>query len=102
MDNRNLQAADRALVAASGTAACNCSTSRTQGLAVSSVPNVVTAPCRGHCTGVAALAYCDRVRAGDQSNDQALLEIAGASGRQHLLLTLLGDYWYPRFDPLPS
>jgi phenylacetic acid degradation operon negative regulatory protein len=55
-----------------------------------------------HCTGVAALAYCDRVRAGDQSNDQALLEIAGASGRQHLLLTLLGDYWYPRFDPLPS
>jgi phenylacetic acid degradation operon negative regulatory protein len=29
-------------------------------------------------------------------------EVAAASGPQHLLLTLLGDYWFPRYDPLPS
>ena len=33
----------------------------------------------------------------------ALAQVKAAAYRpQHLLLTLLGDYWYPRYDPLPS
>jgi phenylacetic acid degradation operon negative regulatory protein len=42
------------------------------------------------------------VRAVGEKVDQRVLGLTAASGPQHLLLTLLGDYWYPRFDAVPS
>ena len=42
------------------------------------------------------------MRAAEDSVHQHLLRLTGTSGPQHLLLTLLGDYWYPRFDTVPS
>lgn len=34
--------------------------------------------------------------------DEPLRRLAAASGPQHLLLTLIADYWYPRSDAIPS
>jgi phenylacetic acid degradation operon negative regulatory protein len=42
------------------------------------------------------------VRAAEVGVEQQMLRLTAASGPQHLLLTLLGDYWYPRFDAVAS